>query len=120
MPYVLSVDSDASRKTLSGIAGVYVVVEKLQPNLERYTKRQELSKEKLQTAIENQLKASGIRVLNKEEWLSTKGRPVLYVDINAHEYHKYALLTMSALNFNRCIAGDESAQRTCRQHGPHT
>ncbi len=82
-------DSEQSRKTLTSVKGVYVLVEELQPNLQRYLKKQELSRGQLQTQIENQLKTAGIKVLTRQEWLLTKGRPVLYVNVNTHEYQKY-------------------------------
>ncbi len=82
-------DSEQSRNTMQGIKGVHVIVEELQPNLQKYAKKQEISREKLQAQVESRLKASGIKVLARDEWLSTRGRPVLYLNINSHEYQKY-------------------------------
>ena len=39
--------------------------------------------------MEAQLKEAGIRVLDRDEWLRTPGRPVVYVNVNTHEYQKY-------------------------------
>jgi len=86
---VSAVDSESSRVTLNHLAGVHVIVEDLQPNLQKYVKRQELSKEEIQKQVEAQLRASGIRVLSREEWLQTQGRPIFYININTHEHQKY-------------------------------
>jgi hypothetical protein len=75
--------------TLSHVTGVHVIVEDLQPNVQKYVKRQELSKEEIQKQVEAQLRASGVRVLTREEWLQTPGKPVFYVNINTHEHQKY-------------------------------
>jgi len=84
-----AVDSELSRQTLADLRGVYVIVEELQQDLQRYAKRQELSKDQLQKNIESQLKAAGVKVLTKEEWLQSPGRPFLYINVNTHEYQKY-------------------------------
>jgi hypothetical protein len=84
-----AVDSESSRKTLANLKGVYVIIEDLQPNLQKYAKKQELSKEQLQKHVEVHLKEAGIRVLNREEWAQAPGRPILYVNVNTHEYQKY-------------------------------
>lgn len=75
----VSAQDDAdTRPTLRGFQGVHVVVEELSPQIEENgltTKQLEMdTKLKLQTA--------GIKVLSKEEFLRTVGKPYLYV--NAH------------------------------------
>lgn len=87
--HVEAVDSEQSRNTMQGIKGVHVIVEDLQPNLQKYARKREISREQLQAMVESTLRRSGIRVLPRDEWLSTRGRPVLYVNINSHEYQKY-------------------------------
>lgn len=82
-------DCEAARKSLSDIKGVYVLVEELQPNLQKYNKRVALSAAELRKAVEAQLREAGIKVYDREEWLRTGGRPVLYVNVNTHEYEKY-------------------------------
>jgi hypothetical protein len=84
-----AIDSPDTRRTLVGIKNVHVIVEELQPNLQKYAKKQDLSREQVQRQVENQLKAAGVGVLNREEWLQTPGRPVLYVNVNTHEFEKY-------------------------------
>ena len=85
-------DSEASRRTLKGLSGIYVIVEELQPNLlkyEKYTKQFGLNKAGIQRDVEQKLTEAGIRVLSFEEWQKTPGRPVLYVRVNTHESEKY-------------------------------
>jgi len=82
-------ESDPAARTLHDIKGVQVTVEELQPNLLKYAKRQELTKEQLQASVESQLRAAGLKVLGRDEWLQYPGRPVLYINVNTHEYQKY-------------------------------
>jgi len=84
-----ALDSEFTRKTMKGLQGVYVLVEELQPNIQKYGIKAGLKKELLQADIESILKAGGIKVLNREAWLKTPGNPVLYVNINTHETEKY-------------------------------
>ena len=84
-----AVDSEQARKTLAGLPGVYVLVEELQPNIQKYASKFELDKVSLQKSTESRLREAGIRVLGREEWLKTPGRPVLYVNVNTHEQEKY-------------------------------
>lgn len=85
----LAADFQASRASLADIEGVYVVVEKLQPNLQKYIKRPQLSVEELQRRVEAQLNEAGIKVYDKDQWLRAAGRPILYINVNTHEYQKY-------------------------------
>lgn len=82
-------DFESARKSLAGIRGVYVLIEELQPNLQKYNKRAELSAANLLKAVEAQLREAGITVYDREEWLRAAGRPILYVNVNTHEYQKY-------------------------------
>ena len=82
-------DADQAVRSLQGINGLQVAVEDLQPNLQKYTKKQDISRERIQASVENQLQAAGIKVLGKDEWLQKPGRPVLYVNVNTHEFQKY-------------------------------
>lgn len=84
-----ALDSEETRKTLAGLQGVYVLVEELQPNIQKYAKNFDLDKSSLQKSAEARLRETGIRVLGREEWLKTPGRPVLYININTHEQEKY-------------------------------
>jgi len=92
LPPASAQDSELSRKTLAGLPGVYVLVEELQPNItkyDRYLKKAGLSRVRLKENVEKRLRAGGIRTLSREEWLKTRGQPVLYLNVNSHENEKY-------------------------------
>jgi len=86
-----AIDMDITRKTLSGLQGVYVGVEELQPNLMKYSAAQKsgLSKEALKKDIEGRLGKAGIRVLTWDQAVKTPGMPFLYICVNTHESEKY-------------------------------
>ena len=84
-----AIDSDLTRRTLSGVEGVNVVVEELQPNIQRFAEKVGLQKEQIRTDVETLLRRAGIVVLNYDQWLVTPGRPFLYIAINTHEHEKY-------------------------------
>jgi len=92
VPGVYAVDSDLTRVTLTGLTGVYVIVEHYQPaflSYHKYIARAGVTTEDLKQAIENRLRARGIKVLSREEWLHTPGRPVLCLTVNTHEGERY-------------------------------
>ncbi len=70
---------DEARARLAGLPGVAVAVEEL----DEETKRAGLSEASLRTMVESQLRKSGIRVLYRDEWLATPGRPAVYVIASA-------------------------------------
>jgi hypothetical protein len=74
---------------MTGLQGVDVMVEDLQPNMQKYARKFGLTQEQLKRDVEQKLQKSGITILTQENWLKTLGRPVLYVNINTHEYEKY-------------------------------
>lgn len=82
-------DSELSRRTLAGLRRVYVLVEYIQPNIQKYSQRAGLGTEQLQKDIALSLHAAGIRTMSREKWLNERGRPVLYININTHETGKY-------------------------------
>ncbi len=84
-----AIDSGVTRQTLVGLKGVNVVVEELQPDIQRYTQKFLLQKEQIKADVESMLRKSGITVLTYEQWLAAPGRPFLYVAVNTHEYEKY-------------------------------
>ncbi len=86
-----AIDTDITRKTLSGLQGVYVGVEELQPNLMKYSAAQKsgLSNEGLKKDIEGRLSKAGIRVLTWDQAVKTPGMPFLYINVNTHESEKY-------------------------------
>jgi hypothetical protein len=86
---LLAIDAEVSRRTLADLKGVYVIVEELDPNLQKFSRRADLSRAQLQKSVESQLKEAGIAVMSREEWLRTPGRPLLYVNVNLHEFQKY-------------------------------
>jgi hypothetical protein len=84
-----AIDAEITRQTLSGLQGVYVTVENIQSNIQKYAQKAGVTKEQIQKDIEVKLKSAGIKVFTREEWLNAPGRPILYVNINTHEYEKY-------------------------------
>lgn len=82
-------DSEVSRGTLKGLRGICVLVENIQPNIQKYAKKSGLDTDQLKQEIEQRLRASGIKVCSRTEWMNTPGRPVLYININTHETEKY-------------------------------
>lgn len=84
-----AIDSEQTRQTLLTVKGVRVVVEEPQPNIQKYVQRFGLTKEQLQKSIEQMLTKAGVTILDQEKWLKTAGRPMLYVNVNTHEYQKY-------------------------------
>ncbi len=84
-----ALDSDVTRQTLKGLQGVHVIMEDLQPSIQKYASKTGLAKEDLKADIERRLTEKGIRILSRDEWVRTPGTPVLYVSVNTHETEKY-------------------------------
>jgi len=82
-------DSDGSRATLAGLQGVAVIIEDLQPNVQKYAVKSGLSKEHILKDVAQRLNAGGIRMVSGSECLKMPGQPVLYININTHETEKY-------------------------------
>lgn len=82
-------DSPASRKTLAGLKGVYLVIEDLQPNILKYSAKSGLTVENLRTMVAAQLRDKGVSTFTYQEWLNAPGRPALYVNINTHQTERY-------------------------------
>ena len=82
-------DSEVSRATLAGLQGVRVVVEDLQPNVQKYAAKFDLSGAQIRRDVEQKLREGGIRVVEGNEWPNLPGRPVLCVNVNTHETEKY-------------------------------
>ena len=68
---------DFQRDTLRGLPGVWVVVEKLTPELEQAG----LTQGQVHQDAEDQLRHAGIKVLTQEECWQTPGMPWLYLTI---------------------------------------
>jgi hypothetical protein len=72
-------DANINKASLRGLEGVYVSVEKLNPEIEK----DGLTEDLIRKDTELKLKGAGIRALSKKEWLSVEGSPYLYVSVNA-------------------------------------
>jgi hypothetical protein len=70
-------DDEDTRTTLRRLSGIRVLIESLEPDMERAG----LSQQQLQTDVELQLRHAGLRVLTTEEWAQVPGRPWLYVNV---------------------------------------
>jgi len=82
-------DSETSRQTLSGLRGVYVLVEDLQPNIVKFSHKFNFSRDQLRKNVELKLRGAGIKVLSRNEWLASPGKPILCVAVNTHQREKY-------------------------------
>jgi hypothetical protein len=71
-------DDAETRLTLRGFSGVYVVVEPLSPQIEN----EGLTTDQLQKDTEAKLRTAGVKILSKEEFVRTPGKPYLYVSVN--------------------------------------
>ena len=85
----LADDSEVSRATLAGIQGFCVIVEEVQPNVQKYAAKFGLSGAQIRHDVEQKLRESGLQVVEGNAWLALPGRPVLSVSVNTHETEKY-------------------------------
>ena len=67
----------SGKEVLQGMEGVFVLVSSIEPEIEKYG----LTSQGLKTDTELQLRQYGIKVLTREERLSTPGAPCLYVNV---------------------------------------
>lgn len=70
---------EASRDTLRDLQGIYILVERLRPEIERTGK---LTENQLRMGTELKLRKSDIKVLSLKESLRMPGMPYLYVYVN--------------------------------------
>ncbi|MDP2267876.1 MAG: hypothetical protein Q8K46_01790, partial [Deltaproteobacteria bacterium] len=82
-------DSEVSRATLVGIQGLRVIVEEVQPNVQKYAAKFGLSGAQIRRDVVQKLREDGIRVVEGNDWLAIPGRPALCVNVNTHETEKY-------------------------------
>ncbi len=82
-------DSDVSRATLAGLQGVQIVVEEMQPNLQKYAGKSGPNAAQIKREVATRLYDRGVRVVQGSDWLKVPGRPVLYINVNTHETEKY-------------------------------
>ncbi len=78
--FVLAQDQER-RAILRGLQGCGVIVEDLEPEIER----DGLTKEQIQTDMELKLRMAGIKVLSREEAFKTGGAPYFYLNVAAME-----------------------------------
>jgi hypothetical protein len=69
-------------EVLRGLEGVYVVVGRLKPEIER----DGLYGSMLHDDAEFMLRTAGVKVLSEEEWLLVPGTPYLYLNVDAFKY----------------------------------
>ncbi len=81
-----------TKLTLKGLKGVDVIVEGLNPDIEK----DGLHKSSIQTDVELKLRMAGIKVLTEEESLKESGMPYLYVNVNSGKiktgFYVYSIL----------------------------
>ncbi|MDD5169412.1 MAG: hypothetical protein PHN75_11385 [Syntrophales bacterium] len=82
-------DTRESRSSMAYLQGVHVVIENMQPNIQKYAKTAGLTSPQIQHEIETRLHNVGIVTFNGDSWLKVPGKPVLYVNINTHETEKF-------------------------------
>ena len=69
---------EKNRETLSGLQGVYVLVEHISPEAEKYG----FNRKQLTTDVELRLRQYGIKVLSQKESYKVSGSPYLYINVN--------------------------------------
>jgi len=72
-------DDTSGRNTLKGLTGVHVIID----GIREEQKRAGFDQATFQTDVELKLRMAGIKVLTEDEWLKSKGMPLLDVTINA-------------------------------------
>ena len=70
-------DDEQSRKTLTGLAGVYVAVEHLPDEAQRDA----LWEDQIRTDVELKLRQAGIAVLTLQQSVGTAAGPILYINV---------------------------------------
>src|SRR2546426_12771316 len=76
-PLVGQGDDEYTRKTLAGLAGLFVSVEHIADEVQR----DGLDTTQIRTDVELKVRQAGITVLTQQEWLSTAAAPYLYVNV---------------------------------------
>lgn len=79
-----AMDSEVTRRNLKDIGGFYLLVEALQPNFSELAAGQGITREKVTMEVEHSLQKAGIKVLPQDQWLKTRGRPAIYINVNTH------------------------------------
>ena len=80
------------KDSLQGLKGVDVLVEFLEPDIEK----DGLNRSSIKTDVELKLRMAGIKVLTREEKFKEPGMPYLYVNVNAvkreNEFYVYYII----------------------------
>lgn len=84
-------DTDHTRKTLTNVSGVFVLIEALSPELEELG----LWKSTLQTHVEVRLRKAGIRVVDENELKNVTGTPNLYLAIQSVKHPSLEIFSYS-------------------------
>ncbi len=82
MPCVPAYSTEEQVEVLRGLEGIYVVVGRLRPEIER----DGLYERMLQDDAEFMLRTAGVKVLSREEWLQAPGSPYLHLNVGAFKY----------------------------------
>ena len=89
----LARDLPGERESLAGLAGVYVSVEPMDPDVER----EGLARSTLQTDVELKLRQAGIRVLTEAEVFVAPGFPHLYLRVGTVRGSEWPLYAFEIL-----------------------
>lgn len=88
------------QETLRDLAGVWVVVEKLNPEIDQGG----LTRDQLQTDAETQLRQAGIRLLTAGECWETPGMPWLYITVAILKASETAYAITIEVSLNQEVA----------------
>jgi hypothetical protein len=92
-PAAQGLDAKSTRATLRGLNGVQVVVEDLEPDVER----DGLTMQQILTDVELRLRKSGIRVLTEQERFNAPGQPWLYVRVSTYRHSDISAYSVATL-----------------------
>ena len=73
----LTSDTQRDRESLRGLKGVFVTVERLDPEVEK----DGLTAAQIRTDAESNLRRAGIKLLSKQEWFDSPGSPNLELNV---------------------------------------
>jgi hypothetical protein len=76
---IVALSYDHSPESLQGLHGIYVVVEDIQPELEKL----EITHNQIKTDAGIKLQQAGIKILTEEENGNPTGAPFLYINVNS-------------------------------------
>ena len=73
---VVGADDESARESLKALKGVYIVVDDLDPSVEKAG----LTKSDIQHQVEQELRLAEIPILTREQWVTAPGGPYLHVN----------------------------------------